>query len=190
MSKMLGLKSEHAYYFVCLTTHAMKKLVTAFFVTSALLLTTPAAYAAEATGEQTFNVRLEWGRFNPDGTPSTTPVSPSEAVDFTGDVSFQDSIAHVEQTVNFERGEDAIDLSTINSTFVGFRSRIVKATDGIVFNVTANFSESTSPSLYFHVQHEGRNVTLSLAELLAGGRFEYVIDSEDRFKLYISLVSE
>lgn len=168
----------------------MKKLFTAFFISSVLLAMTPTAFAVEPVGEQTFNVKLEWGRFNPDGTASTIPVSPSEAVDFIGDVSFQDSIANVVRTLNFERGEDAINLDTLNSTFIGFRSRIVKATDGIVFHVTANFDETTSPSLYFYVQHEGRNVTLPLAELLESGRMEYVIDSTDRFKLIISTIFE
>jgi hypothetical protein len=138
-----------------------------------------------------FFLKLEWGVYNDDGTVSTVPFNPAAgAADMTGDVSFKDSIGTVVRALHFERGQDSINFSTSSNTRTDFVSTITRATDGLLFAVTANFAEDLDPGLYFHVQHEGRNVTLPFSELMADAdqKLEYVIDTDSRYKLFIQIL--
>lgn len=156
---------------------------------SGLLLTSMASLvSASEANEQRFTIKVEWGVFNIDGTPALGPVDLSQKTDFTGDLSFSDSIGVLARTLSFERGEDQV--TGTSSTVTSFRSSIAGGIDGMIFNFTGNFADGMTPSLYYHTQHEGRNVTLPLADLMADPdqKLEYVIDTDSRFKIFFSII--
>ena len=167
--------------------NSVRRLFVLLSLSSILLSSVSPAFAAEAN-EQQFMLKLEWGVFNPDGTPATGMVDPSLRTNFEGDVSFHDSIGVLVRPLGFERGEDRI--NSTSDTITTFQSTVSGATDGLLFHFTGNFADGMSPSLYYHTQHEGRNVTLSLADLMADSdqKLEYVIDTDSRFKIFISIV--
>ncbi len=127
---------------------------------------------------------VNWGYTDPDDSMDVT--------EWDGTVNFEGAvIGRPMQTIEFESGEDWLEVEINNPTMTSFISDIHSGKDGILFKMKADLDPDDSdyePFIDFQSNYQNTSIEVFLNELVEDG--EYVYEYSDGYMVSFNLVTQ